>query len=311
MRISRYLIVCLPFISFFMMNILNEKTGGESPDIKYQIVRSDAPEEWKCTDCHEILIGMNYIHGPAGESCENCHQIDQARHPESNATGLYLTEEIPSLCFNCHEALKIEMETNRLIHHAMTDKKQCMNCHSPHASQEKKLLNKGEIDVCLSCHFRVINTNERNITNIKEQLTKGRVIHPVIESDGCVICHLPHTSRFNYLLTKSYPAGEYAPAKIENFELCWECHDSNLLNVAKTKTSTNFRNGDNNLHFIHMNGEKARNCSMCHNVHASLNEHLIAEKVSFGNWELPLNYIANENGGSCFPGCHAKSEYSR
>ena len=311
MRTSRYLIACLPIISFFMMNSQNEKKGGESPDIKYQIDRPGIQEEWKCTDCHELLTGMNYIHSPAGESCENCHQIDQAQHPEINTSGLFLTEDVPGLCFICHDALKTEFETAQLVHQAVNEKKQCMNCHSPHASQERKLLNKGEIDVCLNCHYKVINTSYRKITNIKEQLTKGQVIHPIIETDGCIICHKPHASNFNNLLVKSFPIEEYIPAKRENFELCWECHDSDLMLASKTITSTKFRNGDKNLHFTHMNGEKARNCSMCHDVHASVNEHLIAEKVTFGNWELPLNYSASDNGGSCFPGCHGKSEYSR
>jgi hypothetical protein len=83
-----------------------------------------------------------------------------------------------------------------------------------------------------------------------------------------------------------------------------------LLNAEKTVTATNFRNSEKNLHFVHIKKGKTRSCVMCHNVHASTNEHLIEENVAFGEWNLPIRYIAKKNGGSCFPGCHAKKEYT-
>lgn len=306
-----YILVCLPFISFYFLPGRNVKNEGE-----FQVDRNQSNvftpiEDIKCTDCHELFDGMKSKHIPAQETCENCHQIDTAQHPDTSTTGLFLTEKVPELCFICHDALKNELDTTRLIHQAVKDKKQCMNCHSPHASIESKLIINREKEVCLSCHNKVINTSNGKISNIKEQFTKGRVIHPVIESDGCVVCHKPHSSSYNYLLTSIYPIGEYVPAKKENFEFCWQCHDSDLLEVLKTTTSTNFRDGDKNLHFVHSNGEKARNCNICHNVHATVKDHLIADKVPFGNWELPINYSATENGGSCFPGCHAKQDYAR
>ena len=46
-------------------------------------------------------------------------------------------------------------------------------------------------------------------------------------------------------------------------------------------------------------------------MHGSQNEHLVAGKVKFGNWEMPLNYNANENGGSCQTGCHSEKKYDR
>lgn len=50
---------------------------------------------------------------------------------------------------------------------------------------------------------------------------------------------------------------------------------------------------------------------MCHGIHGADNPHLIADKVKFGQWKMPLNYKVTENGGSCLPGCHATKEYSR
>ncbi|MDP2336396.1 MAG: cytochrome c3 family protein [Bacteroidota bacterium] len=141
-------------------------------------------------------------------------------------------------------------------------------------------------------------------------LTNSKVIHPALE-DGCIVCHQPHGSSNNYLLKSTFPAGNYVPSKKESFAVCWECHDSDLFELEKTTTATNFRNGDVNLHNVHRKGKNERSCIMCHNVHASPNEHLIEDKVKFGEWELPIRYTPRENGGSCFPGCHAEKSYSR
>ena len=57
--------------------------------------------------------------------------------------------------------------------------------------------------------------------------------------------------------------------------------------------------------------DKGRNCNLCHNVHGATNQHLIENKAWFGNWEMPINYKAFENGGSCAPGCHEEKKYIR
>ena len=92
-------------------------------------------------------------------------------------------------------------------------------------------------------------------------------------------------------------------------ELCFQCHDKGLIENSVTTTATKFRNGDENLHFKHINGQKGRNCNVCHNVHGSENAHLINKKTSFGKWEMPINYTPLENGGTCSTGCHAEKKY--
>ena len=74
-----------------------------------------------------------------------------------------------------------------------------------------------------------------------------------------------------------------------------------------------FRDGDLNLHWVHVNREKGRTCRACHEVHASSNPFHIRDSVPFGRdkWELPINYEINDTGGSCAPGCHSAQIYSR
>jgi predicted CXXCH cytochrome family protein len=83
--------------------------------------------------------------------------------------------------------------------------------------------------------------------------------------------------------------------------------------APSAKGLTNFRNGDKNLHFVHVNQAKGRTCRACHEVHASKRPFHIREAVPFGDsgWELEINYQRSQDGGSCSPGCHKTRAYSR
>lgn len=291
---------------------LNQSISGDyRTDVRNQEYFQKPSEDPKCIDCHNELIENKILHDPAKESCENCHQINIKDHSENNVKGLNLAEKVPDLCFICHDGLKSGLDTLRNVHQAINNKKSCTYCHSPHSSKENKLLVMEQKNLCLTCHNKDVSTNGRKPVNIKKLLDNSKFIHPALESDGCVVCHQPHGSSNNYLLISSFPAGNYSPAKIDNYAICWECHDSDLFKVEKTITATSFRDGERNLHFVHLNGDKGKSCIMCHNVHASMNEHLIEDKVQFGEWELPIKYVPQKDGGSCFPGCHAEKTYTR
>jgi predicted CXXCH cytochrome family protein len=267
-------------------------------------------EDPKCKDCHATLFEKQSIHDPAKNGCDQCHQINTADHSQNNNKGLFLLKKQPELCYTCHVDTKKEIDTTRMVHPAVNIKKQCTNCHSPHSSNEKKMLTANKKELCLGCHDREEVIFGKKITNIKQLLKTSKVIHPAIVG-GCTSCHKPHASTENFLLIGAYPAGQYAEGKKDNYAVCWECHDSDLLELASTSTATSFRDGERNLHFVHMNGKKGRSCSICHDSHATKREHLIVDKVPFGEWEMPINYIPSETGGSCFPGCHQQYQYTR
>jgi len=310
MNKSLYLIVFLPFTLIFGLIdqfISTESTKFDSFEANYQ----KQPEDPKCTDCHSELIGKDIKHPPATESCETCHDVKIKEHIENGPLGLMLTEKVPELCYTCHDDLKSVLDTIRNVHAAINSVKSCTNCHSPHSSVEKKFLVSEEKKLCLSCHNKDVATDGKKTVNIGKLLANSKVVHPPLENEGCVVCHKPHGSTDNYLLNADFPIGNYSASKRENFAFCWECHDSDLLEIAVTASKTNFRDGARNLHYLHRTGRNGRTCIVCHNVHASQNEHLIENKVEFGEWELPIRYKANANGGSCFPGCHSEKSYSR
>ena len=64
------------------------------------------------------------------------------------------------------------------------------------------------------------------------------------------------------VLKKPFPATFYMPYKTENYALCFDCHNKDIaLNQFTTKL-TDFRNGDLNLHYLHVNKDpKGRSCT--------------------------------------------------
>ena len=260
-----------------------------------------------CLKCHKKQaeeVKMANVHPPFQNNCLNCH----SHHSSTENKLLELTPQ--NLCVYCHDGMQKKIEKATTVHGAVTDSRSCINCHSPHASDQKYFLVSDTKTLCLSCHDKTISAGGRKIPNIKQTLQKSKSIHAAIDKVGCVGCHDPHASANPFLLNKPFPSGSYAQATKETFALCFNCHKSDLLEKQVT-TSTGFRNGDKNLHFVHVNGEKGRNCIICHNPHGSVNEHLINETAPFGSWEMPLNYQKLENGGSCSPGCHTERKYER
>ncbi|NPA68152.1 MAG: hypothetical protein GXO50_06045 [Chlorobi bacterium] len=260
-----------------------------------------------CAECHDDIkneLKETHKHPPFEDDCFNCHT------PHSSDKSFLLTASLPGLCFSCHDEIKEKLETSENIHLVTEDKYTCGKCHSPHASSDNFELIKNADNLCLSCHNKEIKTGTKIIRNIDKDIKNSNYKHAALEN-GCTGCHNPHASDYNNLLTYSFPENIYVKASIDKFELCFNCHDEALLNNARTKTATSFRNGDNNLHYLHINGDKGRNCSVCHDIHASDDKFLIKQKTVFGEWLMPLNFTSSENGGSCRTGCHEKKEYNR
>jgi predicted CXXCH cytochrome family protein len=304
------LLILMPVVSligfFSQLRYTGNHTGHNIP----MSLQYSSAEEPKCTDCHAGLVEKKVVHTPAREGCNLCHLVKITEHAEKAGKGLFLSDSLPGLCYTCHDGVKKDIDTMRLVHLAVKEKKQCMNCHSPHSSDEKKLLSGSKKEVCLSCHNKEIDVNGKKSKNISQLLKNSKVIHPALNG-GCTSCHKPHASTENFLLISAYPVGQYAAGNKDTFAVCWECHDSDLLELATTTTSTGFRNGDRNLHKVHMSGPKSRSCSMCHDIHASNNKYLILDKIAFGKWSFNLNYTPADSGGSCSPGCHGFSPYKR
>lgn len=282
----------------FCHEATGEKHPGKTSGFK---VTSSYPD--MCYMCHDDKNHMENVHSPVSEGdCSVCHDPHSA--PNKSLISDYFGE---NACLDCHY---IDTESATTVHGPVMEG-DCQNCHDPHQSAFPNQIKKESKELCLSCHSEKIKDGEREIHSIADMLKKGNNIHDPIKNGSCVSCHTPHSGNFPFLLTGKYPVKQYADASVENFELCFQCHDGNILIEASSKTVTNFRNGTTNLHYLHIKGNRGRNCNLCHNTHGAPNKHLLEESVLFGKWQMPMGLELTENGGSCATGCHKRLEYSR
>ncbi|MFQ5590915.1 MAG: cytochrome c3 family protein [Phycisphaerae bacterium] len=263
-----------------------------------------------CTRCHTAIRARvsekSYKHAPAKEECTACH------NPHGADNRMMLNAMPPDLCVECHDAIEETMEDSAVQHDALTTGKSCTGCHQPHASDIEHILLNDPMDLCLSCHDRRLKSGDTELVNMARLLRENPNHHGPIMQKDCSACHLVHGGDNFRMLVEEFPPTFYAPFDEDSYALCFSCHEPDLVLDAQTDTLTDFRNGNDNLHYRHVNRPvKGRTCRACHNVHASRRAKQITETVPFGEWQLPLNYRQTPTGGSCQPGCHVPYRYDR
>ena len=242
-----------------------------------------------CYGCHENLASKRYVHAPvaAGE-CLSCHE------PHGSGNEHLVKASGAQLCLMCHEN-----NFDKKHVHGPVAGGNCLSCHDPHQSDNRYQLKKYGSDLCFLCHANF--------------LIGAESIHGPIMDGECTACHQPHASDNRKLLVKPFPEEFYLPYTDGAYALCFKCHSNQLVLDQRTLSSTAFRNGDKNLHYVHVNRpDHGRSCKVCHDPHASRQQKLIKQKVpGYGNWDIPINYTKTFNGGTCVVGCHKTRSYER
>lgn len=266
-------------------------TGLEHPKEKKAAFRLAGEKAKLCYICHESKSNKKYVHGPVGSGdCLACHDVHQSPYK------MQLRADGADLCFMCHE----KSDAFKKKHwHAPVASGKCTGCHDPHQSDFRYQLRGNGADLCYVCHDK--------------NLTQGVSAHEPALMGDCLACHIPHGSDYTKILKNSFPADFYLPYNQDNFGLCFECHTKELAQDRRTDTLTGFRNGDKNLHFIHINKpDKGRSCKTCHDPHAAGQARLIKGKIpGYGKWEIPITFVKTDTGGTCVAGCHKPKSYDR
>ncbi|MBI4607087.1 MAG: hypothetical protein HY721_34415 [Planctomycetes bacterium] len=264
-----------------------------------------------CVKCHaevgDLLAAAPFVHGPAAVDCAACHL------PHGGEDARLLRKEGNALCIECHDSVAEKIQKDPHVHGAIEGEKGCAGCHTPHASQLKSQLRAVASELCFTCHDRelVDPATKKRVANVAREVAAAQFKHGPVRTGDCQGCHYPHSSSFDDLLHQSYPAEFYKPFSEPAYALCFECHEKALALEERTTVLTRFRDGDRNLHFLHVNREKGRTCRACHEVHGSSQPSHIRKSVPFGSggWQLPINYQKTPAGGSCSPGCHKPKTY--
>ncbi|MHC4239447.1 MAG: cytochrome c3 family protein [Planctomycetota bacterium] len=264
-----------------------------------------------CFSCHVItkneLQKFEFVHQPAKDNCIGCHD----GHGADNA--MMLKARAPQLCYPCHEDIKQAAEGAKYKHSVVGKEDGCMHCHTPHASTIQYGLKDAPMALCMSCHDKPVGVSKDEVmAALTDEITDKKFLHGPVAQKDCKGCHVSHGSEHFRLLEKEYPPEFYAPFSLDNYDLCFSCHPQNLVLTKRTPELTDFRNGDLNLHYLHVNkSRRGRTCRSCHATHASDLPKHVRESVPYGMWDLPIQFEKTETGGSCKPGCHLPFAYDR
>lgn len=270
------------------------------------LLKADGDE--LCAMCHEQkladITSESHRHEAA---CPDCHASHAGDHEP------LLIDSGDALCVRCHEEVASTWEHSPVDHRVNGPAPGCTSCHSPHASSQPSLLLATQLDLCLGCHQQGVKDGHTTpLAGIGAVMQANRYWHGPLQEGNCTGCHQPHGSENFSLLAGTYPDRFYAPFDIEDYGLCFNCHDPGMVNAPTTETATLFRDADRNLHFVHSRREpRGHTCRACHATHASNNPFHISDSVPYGKWDMPLNFIPSANGGACSPGCHNLREYKR
>jgi predicted CXXCH cytochrome family protein len=266
-----------------------------------------------CVGCHqemgEQLKTIRFPHKPVADNdCTKCHD------PHASDTPSVLRDQPLKLCTTeCHQDIKKAAFDAKFKHEAVTEGRACVNCHTAHGGDLAKLLKSQPIDICMKCHDKSIpQEGGKAIASVADITKPGMSLHGPLREGSCGGCHNVHGSDFSRLLTQEYPVQFYAPFKVDSYGLCFTCHDKQLALQKTTDALTGFRNGDTNLHYLHVNKDpRGRTCRACHSTHASTQDMHVRESVPYGQWSLPVSFKPTTTGGSCSPGCHKPYSYDR
>ncbi|MGA8108458.1 MAG: DmsE family decaheme c-type cytochrome [Acidobacteriaceae bacterium] len=124
-----------------------------APGTEAKLLKADQPK--LCYQCHtDTKPAFNMpFHHPVNEgavNCSDCHDV----HGSFQNSNLRSTADQNMICTKCHA----ETRGPFVYEHAAVRAEGCLGCHSPHGSQNARMLNMPSINtLCNQCHSRVAN----------------------------------------------------------------------------------------------------------------------------------------------------------
>ncbi|SDM37200.1 doubled CXXCH domain-containing protein [Geoalkalibacter ferrihydriticus] len=251
-----------------------------------------------CLYCHadmESLRDMDNLHPVLVQGCVECHD------PHGDQAAAMLPAVGDDLCISCHGDIGRQVAEAK-SHHSVVADEGCAVCHDPHGTGHHKLLHEPGAQLCFDCH-----------TPMAQTVNDAAFGHGPVDIGECWICHNPHGAPYEPLLNIYYPEEFYTDFHLGNYDLCFACHDHQAFIYERTADLTGFRNGDANLHYLHVNRPvKSRTCKSCHGIHGADQPKLIKSRIpGFGAWEIPIRFEQHDTGATCFVGCHKPKTYDR
>ncbi len=155
-------------------------------------------EEVDCLLCHENLTKGKSVHQAVSFGCAVCHSgIDATDIPHkiTNRRPKGLSSRQSKLCYDCHDKSQFMKNT---VHGAIM-LLGCTSCHSPHSSENERLLNEAIPALCKRCH--------------EETQIARSDLHGSIGDISCTTCHNPHATDSPMLLISEATTDQQLLAK--------------------------------------------------------------------------------------------------
>ena len=219
-----------------------------------------------CYNCHDSVVPpeAKSVHQVVGEGkCVACHDPHSSENPANLLRGG------SALCFECHKELGEKIASNKFGHSPV--KKNCLGCHTPHASAENTgLLTKQDPALCLDCHKTDGATFKKKHMNYPVEQARCSTCHdPHGSNSGAILADHVHAPIKNQMCSQCHNEPESAQpfaVKKSSFELCQGCHYE-MVNTAF---------GKNRLHWPLVD---KTGCINCHTPHASSEPGLLKDKM--------------------------------
>ncbi|MEX0774916.1 MAG: cytochrome c3 family protein [Phycisphaeraceae bacterium] len=264
-----------------------------------------------CLTCHRDLDARmakaKVNHKAIDEGCDKCHD------PHGAAEPMAIRQPIGQLCLTCHEKVKTHIDEARDKHSVVTSDRACLTCHTPHGGDLASLMADIPAKICMNCHDKAIDPrgNDGRTVAAMAQIADAKSFkHGPIREGQCGGCHDVHGGQRDLLLHAAYSDKLYLPPDSDEYALCFKCHDARMVKDAKAPTQ--FRNGENNLHVVHVStGKRGHNCRTCHDTHAGANDRLVQDSFTLGKSIVPIGFVRSDTGGTCTTGCHLQFGYDR
>ena len=140
------------------------------------------PQPTLCFTCHTDVKGafnMPFHHpvNEGGVKCTDCHDA----HGTFQSTNLRITSDQNMICTKCH----MDVRGPFVYEHAVVKGEGCMACHTPHGSQNARLLNMPSINtLCNQCHSQVSADSIHGMGPGSQELTPCTSCHTMIHGSN-------------------------------------------------------------------------------------------------------------------------------
>lgn len=140
------------------------------------------PQPALCYQCHSDVKGAFSMpfHHPVKEgavTCSDCHDV----HGTFEKALLKSTADQNKVCTKCH----VDTRGPFVFEHAPVKAEGCLSCHTPHGSQNARLLNMPSINtLCNQCHSQVAAGTFHSMNAGSQELTPCTSCHTFIHGSN-------------------------------------------------------------------------------------------------------------------------------